>query len=126
MNEKRLDRIGHEIMKVVSESIRDMKDPRMHPLTSVTKVKVTNDLSFAEIFVSVYGTKEEKQDTLYALENATGYIRKSISANIDLRHTPEPKFSLDETMEEASSMEALIREVRQRDKEMEQARNEQE
>lgn len=123
MNVKRLDRIGQEIKKVVSEVLRELKDPRIHPLTSITKVKVTNDLGFANIYVSVYGNAGEKEDTLTALEKAKGFIRKSISSNIALRHTPEPKFILDESIEEASSMQELIRKVREQDREMEQSRD---
>lgn len=122
MNEKRLDRIGQEIKKVVSEALRDLKDPRIHPLTSVTKVKVTNDLGFANIYISVFGSEEEKADTLTALEKAKGFVRKSISSGIDLRHTPEPRFILDESIEEATTMQELIRKVRQQDREMEQSR----
>lgn len=126
MNEKRLDRIGQEIKKVVSEALRDLKDPRIHPLTSVTHVKVSNDLGFANIHISVYGTDQEKQDTLTALEKARGFIRKTISASIDLRHTPEPKFLLDQSIEEASSMQELIRKVREQDRELEQTRGDSE
>lgn len=123
MNVKRLDRIGQEIKKVVSETLREMKDPRIHPLTSITQVRVTNDLGFANIHVSVYGTQKEKEDTLLALEKARGFIRKTISSNIDLRHTPEPKFLLDESIEEASNMQELIRKVRAHDRETDPSRD---
>ncbi len=116
MNEKRLGRIGHEIQRTISQMLSDgIKDPRIHPLTSITKVHVTNDLSFANIYVSVMGTEEEKQATLIGLEKAKGFIRRMISNEVELRHTPELKFLLDTSIEDASAMHELIVRVRDED-----------
>ncbi len=125
MNEKRLGRVGHEIQRIVSKILTDgLKDPRIKPMTSVTKVQVTNDLSFANIYISVLGTEEEKQDTLKGLENAKGFIRKTISAEVELRHTPEPKFIIDNSIEDASAMQELIQRVRSEDQAREQPNHE--
>lgn len=116
MNEKRRERIGTEIKKVVSEALQDgLKDPKIHPLTSVMQVRVTNDLSFANIYISVMGTEKEKEETIQALERAKGYIRKMISREIDLRHTPDPKFILDNSIEDSQDIHALIQKVRVED-----------
>lgn len=116
MNEKRRERIGTEIKKVVSEVLQDgLKDPKIHPLTSVMQVRVTNDLSFANIYISVMGTEKEKEETIQALERAKGYIRKMISREIDLRHTPDPKFILDNSIEDSQDIHALIQKVRVED-----------
>lgn len=116
MNEKRLGRINHEIRRVVSSMLSDgLKDPRIHPMTSITRVRVTNDLSFANIYVSVLGSEEEKQDTVDALNKAKGFIRRTISAEVDLRHTPEPVIKLDTTIEDADTLQNLIRKVRAED-----------
>ena len=116
MNEKRLGRIGHEIQRTISEILTDgLKDPRIKPMTSVTKVSVTNDLSFANVFISVLGDAREKEETIEGLEKAKGYIRKTISSNVELRHTPELKFIIDNSIEEASAMQELIQRVRNED-----------
>lgn len=118
MNEKRRERIGTEIKKVVSEMIQDgLKDPKIHPMTSVMQVKVTNDLSYANIYISVLGTEKEKEETIQALDRAKGYIRKVISKEIDLRHTPDPKFHLDRSIEDSADIHALIQKVRTEDDE---------
>lgn len=125
MNKKRLGRINHEIQRILSVILMDgLKDPRIKPMTSITKVHVTNDLSFCNIYVSVLGTPAEKQETLEGLDNAKGFIRKTISSEIDLRHTPELKFIIDNSMEEASQMQELIHRVRNDDMQREKSTNE--
>ena len=112
MNEKRVSRISEEVKKVVSELIYNgLKDPRVNSLTTVTKVEVTRDLRYAKIYISVFGNKEEKENTIKGLESAKGFIRKEISGKIDLRYTPEPIFVLDESIEHGIYMSKLIEDV---------------
>ncbi len=112
MNNKRLNRISEEVKRVVSELIYNgLKDPRVNSMTTVTKVEVTRDLRYAKIYVSVFGNKEEKENTLSGLESAKGFIRKEISSRIDLRYAPEPIFVLDESIEQGLYMSKLIEEV---------------
>lgn len=112
MNNKRINRISEEVRKVVSELLYNgIKDPRISPMTTVTRVEVTRDLSFAKIYVSVLGNKEEKADTIEGLNSAKGFIRKEIGSRIDLRYSPEPIFHLDESIEQAIYMSQLIKEV---------------
>ena len=97
MNIKRTNRISEEVRKIVSELILNgLKDPRISSMTTVTKVEVTRDLSFAKIHISVLGNEEEKSETIKGLNSAKGFIRKEIGNNIDLRYSPEPIFHLDE------------------------------
>ncbi|CCQ93056.1 Ribosome-binding factor A [[Clostridium] ultunense Esp] len=116
MKNKRINRISEEIRKVVSELItREIKDPRVSPMTSITKVQVTNDLSYANIYVSVLGDKEVKEETLNGLTSAKGFVRKEISNRIDLRHAPEPIFHLDESIEHSLYISKLIEKVNRED-----------
>ena len=117
MNKKRLSRIAEEIKRVVSQLIqREIKDPRISPLTSITKVEVTNDLSYAKIYISVMGNDEDKENTLTGLKSAKGFIRREIGNRIDLRHAPEPVFYLDESIEQSLYISKLIDEVNREDK----------
>lgn len=116
MNNKRINRISEEVKKVVSELIYNgLKDPRVNHMTTVTKVEVTRDLSFANIYVSVLGNKEDKEGTLLGLNNAKGFIRKEIAKKIDLRYAPEPIFHLDESIEQGIYLSKLIEEVNKKD-----------
>ncbi|HSH34992.1 30S ribosome-binding factor RbfA [Schnuerera sp.] len=117
MNNKRINRISEEIRRVVSQLItREIKDPRVNSMTSITKVEVTNDLSYANIYVSVLGNKDIKNETLEGLKSAKGFIRKEIGNRIDLRHAPEPIFHLDESIEHSLYISELIEKVNKEDK----------
>lgn len=116
MNIRRINRISEEIKKIVSELIsREIKDPRVNPMTSITKVQVTRDLSYANIYVTILGNKEVKDNTIKGLNNAKGFIRKEISNRIDLRYAPEPIFHLDESIEHSMYISKLIKEVNKGD-----------
>lgn len=112
MREKRVQRIGEELRRVISDIIRSkIKDPRIPEIISVTNVLVTNDLSFAKIFVEIMGTKEEQEAALEGLNSAKGFIKKEISSEVKLRQMPELIFILDETLYINLKMEKLIEEV---------------
>lgn len=112
MNNKRINRISEEVRKVVSDLILNrLNDPRINPMTSVTKVEVTRDLSFANIYISVLGDDKQKEDTIAGLNNAKGFIRKEIGSRVDLRAVPDPIFKLDESIENAIKMNKLIEEL---------------
>lgn len=116
MKNQRINRISEEVKKVVSVLLTNgLKDPRVHPLTSVTKVEVTRDLSFAKIYVSVLGTEEEKAETIAGLLSAKGFIRKEIAKGVDLRVVPVPIFVLDESIEKGIYMTELINKVSRED-----------
>ena len=112
MNIKRINRISEEVRKIVSDLIiNGLKDPRISPMASVTRVEVTRDLSYARIYISVLGDEIEKKDTIEGLNSAKGFIRKEIGNRMDLRYAPEPIFHLDESIEKAISLSKLIDEV---------------
>lgn len=118
MNNKRINRISEEVRRTASELLtRELKDPRIDPMTSITKVEVTNDLRFAKIFVSVLGDQVVKEETLQGLESAKGFIRKEIGNRIDLRYVPEPIFYLDESIEQGLYMSRLIEKINKEDEE---------
>ena len=126
MKNQRINRISEEVKKVVSELLYNgLKDPRVHPLTSITNVEVTRDLSFAKIYISVLGNEKEKQDSLEGLVSAKGYIRKEIGKRVDLRVVPVPIFVLDESIEKAMYMTDLINKVKKEDEMNKENKNEQ-
>lgn len=117
MNIKRANRIGEEIRRIISELLLNgLKDPRISPMTSVNRVEVTRDLSYAKIYVSVLGDEEEKKETIDGLNSAKGYIRKTLASNLDIRYIPQPIFILDESIEEAIRMSKLIDEINRGEK----------
>ena len=109
-------RINGEVQKELSTIIRnEVKDPRIHPMTSVMAVEVAPDLKTCKAFISVLGNKEAKDATIQGLKKAEGYIRRQLAKNLNLRNTPEIRFILDESIEYGVNMSKLIDDVARRD-----------
>lgn len=109
MKRRRPEIVGDEMQKVISTIIATrLKDPRVPFMTSVTGVKMSSDLSHATVFISVYGDEKTKKDAMDALEHAKGFIRYEAVQEIKLRIAPELHFKLDNSLDEAVRMEALI------------------
>ena len=104
------------MQKELSSIIRnEIKDPRIHPMTSVMSAEVAPDLKTCKVYISVLGTPEEKQETLKGLKSAEGYIRRQVASGLNLRNTPEIRFLLDESIEYGVHMSKLIDDVIQED-----------
>lgn len=113
MNDKRLNRIGHEMKRVLAKIISvDLKDPRISPMTSINDVKVTRDLSFVTFYITILGSEEEKTNTMDGLNNAKGFIKKKIGEEIDLRQMPDILFKPDETIANAMHIEEIIKKIK--------------
>ncbi|WP_129597020.1 30S ribosome-binding factor RbfA [Anaerophilus nitritogenes] len=120
MGYPRVSRINEEVRKIVSGMLmHELKDPRISKLTSVVEVDVTRDLRYANIFISVYGSEQEKQDTIKALKSAAGFVRKEIGKNLKLRYTPEPVFQLDESIQKGLYISDLIHKINKKEEENE-------
>ena len=105
-------RINMEVQRELSEIIRGgIKDPRIHPMTSVVSVEVTPDLKFCKAYISVLGDEEAGKSTIQGLKSAEGYVRRELARRVNLRNTPELKFILDQSIEYGVNMSKLIDEV---------------
>lgn len=104
-------RINAEVMRELSEIIRDVKDPRIHPLTSIVAVDVATDLKTCKAYVSVLGTEEDRLSTAAGLKSAEGFIRRELAHRLNLRNTPEIHFIMDTSIEDAMAMMKKIDEV---------------
>ncbi|HCD44395.1 MAG TPA: 30S ribosome-binding factor RbfA [Lachnoclostridium sp.] len=105
-------RINMEVQRELSEIIRlGIKDPRIHPMTTVIDVQVTPDLKFCKAFISILGDEEAGKATIEGLKSAEGYIRRELARRVNLRNTPEIKFILDQSIEYGVNMSKLIDEV---------------
>lgn len=105
-------RINMEVQRELSEIIRlEIKDPRIHPMTTVVAVEVTPDLKFCKAYISILGDEEAGKATIEGLRSAEGYIRRELARRVNLRNTPEIKFILDQSIEYGVNMSRLIDEV---------------
>ena len=110
----RSNRVGEQMKKELGDIIgRKLKDPRIGFVT-VTKVEMSGDLQIAKVYVSVLGSETEKQQTLAALEKATGYMRSEIGRRIRLRYTPELTFVIDQSLEHSEHINKLLNDVQEK------------
>lgn len=111
----RARKVADRIKEVVAQRLdKGLRDPRLGFVT-ITDVQVTGDLQHASIFYTVLGTEQERADSAAALTAATGMLRTEVGRNLNTRLTPSIEFILDGIPENAASIEALLREARERD-----------
>ena len=105
-------RINMEVQRELSQIIRsEIKDPRIHPLTSVVAVEVTPDLKYCKAYISVLGDEEAGKATIEGLRSAASFVRRELAHRVNLRNSPEIKFILDQSIEYGVNMSKLIDEV---------------
>lgn len=117
-------RINGEVQKELSKIISmEIKDPRIHPMTSVVNVEVAPDLKHAKVYISVLGNEEERNNTYAGLKSAAPYIRSLLAKTINLRNTPELHFIMDQSIEYGINMSKMIDEVNHKQDEEEDGEN---
>lgn len=105
-------RINGEVLRELSSIIRnDIKDPRIHEMTSITAVEVAPDLKTCKVYVSVLGDDRARENTMAGLSSAEGYIRRQLAANLNLRNTPQIRFISDTSIEYGVEMSRKIDEL---------------
>ena len=106
----KIERIASEMIKQISYILAtEIKDEDIKFVT-VTDCKVTNDLSFAKVYVTVLD-KDKIKNTIAALNNASGFIRRELADRIDIRHIPELTFVYDESIEYGKNIENIIEKI---------------
>lgn len=105
-------RINSEVLRELSRIIsREIKDPRLSPMTTVVAVEVAPDLKTCKAYISVLGSEEEQKNTLEGLKNAHGFIKRELAHSINLRNTPDIRFILDQSIAYGVSMSKKIDEI---------------
>ncbi len=99
---RRTERIGNLIRGIVSEAIQQrLSDPRIAPVTSITYVDVSADLSLARIHVSVLATPPRRELCITALQHAAGRLRGAVAEQVRMRQVPRLEFVLDDSLQRA-------------------------
>ena len=109
---RRMERVNQLLREELSHlAQRQLKDPRLGALMTITEVDVSPDLRHARVYVSVMGEAEEQQDAIEALSAAAGYLRRGLHGRLKLRNIPELHFHRDRSMEHGSHLLTLIDQV---------------
>jgi len=113
----RTDRLAQQMQQEMALILqRDIKDPRLHTMITVSDVDVSKDLSHAKIYVTFLGLAGEKvAQNLEILNDAAGYIRSLIAKRIQTRIVPTVRFYFDKSLDEGIRMANLVESVRRSD-----------
>jgi ribosome-binding factor A len=113
---KRTDRLNSLLREVISDVIRkEVKNPIVSDLTTVTKVDITSDLCHAKVYVSVMGDLNTKKNTLHALKKASGFIAVKSSKLVVMRRFPDLMFKLDDSVDKHMRVEELLQEIKNKE-----------
>ena len=106
---RRIERINSQLRSEISKMIlTDIKDPRISSVVSITRVETTGDMSYAKVYVSVYGSETDKRNTLKAMSSARGFIQNELLHRLAIRRPPSLSFRLDETIEQGNEILELL------------------
>lgn len=106
---RRTQRLNSLLKEVLSEVIRkNVKNPRISSLTTVTRVEITKDLTQAKVYISVLGTEEEKEATMHALKSASGYMGTVAAQQVRMRQFPTLRIQYDDSAEKLERIDTLL------------------
>jgi ribosome-binding factor A len=107
---ERMRRVNEAVREVLSESVGELKDPRIGFVT-ITGVETSPDLRQATVYVSVLGSEQKRRKSLEGLTAAHGVLQARISRELRLKRTPQLTFEYDPTVERGVRMSRLIDEL---------------
>lgn len=104
--------------------LHELNDPRLTGLPSITRVKVADDLSTADVYITVMGTPGQQTAALNALKHSAGLMRTKLTKQLTLRAAPYLSFHLDEDLKKELEMEAVLRKIELENQELDRQRAE--
>ncbi len=109
---RRTERLGKVIKQEISELLeREVSDPRLGSLISVTEVSISPDLKYAKVFVSILGDEIDKSEMLAGFNAAGGFLRKKLAPRLSMRCVPQLSFYYDDSIERGANVLKLIEQV---------------
>jgi ribosome-binding factor A len=120
---RRTERVASTIQQELAQIIlRELNDPRLTGLPSITRVKVSPDLSMADVYMTVMGTPGQQNAALNALRHSAGLMRTKLTAAMTLRVAPYLKFHLDENLKKELEVLGLLQRVHEENEELDRKR----
>jgi len=106
MDSYRIERVGQLIQEIIGTLIveRKIKDPRVNPFLSVSRVKVSGDFSWAEVYVSTFKPETNLEKGVAGLQSAAGFIQSRLAKEMQIRQTPRLRFHVDKSIREGFEM----------------------
>jgi len=112
MSSVRQKKVAAQVRRIVSDVLaRELADPRVTGLITVTRVEITPDLRDARVYVSVMGQKGTAGTVIHGLVSATRRIQEHVKAGLPTRTSPHLQFLLDDSLKKEAEMFRLIDKV---------------
>jgi ribosome-binding factor A len=122
---RRTERLGSTIQQELAQIImRELNDPRLTGMPSITRVKVSPDMSIADVYVTIMGTPGQQSAALNALRHSAGLMRTRLTKMLSLRVAPFLKFHMDENLKKELAMMDLLDKVARENAEIDRRRAE--
>ena len=110
----RAARTSEDVMRELTAILREMKDPRIaDAMLSVVKIDLASDLSSCHVFVSSMKNLETAQEAVRVLKNGAGFLRRELGSRLKLRHTPELRFTADNSIEHSAEISRILHQLEQ-------------
>ena len=120
---RRTERVASIIQQELATIIlHELNDPRLTGMPSITRVKVSEDLSIADVFVTIMGTPGQQSAALNALKHSAGMMRSRLTKILTLRSAPFVKFHMDDNLKRELEVLNLLRKVALENEEMDRKR----
>lgn len=108
----RVEKMASNVKAIISDVIlNELNDPRISPLTSVTRVEMSRDLQIAKTFISVLGSDAECRRTFAGLKHAIGHVQRILAHRLATRHCPEIRLYVDDSLKQSAKTVEMINEV---------------
>jgi ribosome-binding factor A len=120
---RRTERVASTIQQELAAiMMRELSDPRLTGMPSITRVKVSDDLSVADVFITVMGTPGQQTAALNALKHSAGLMRTKLTKQMTLRVAPFLKFHIDEDLKKELALQEVLQKVAEENAELDRKR----
>ena len=111
MASNKIGRLAGDMQIVISEIMRELKDPRITGMLSIVRVDVTGDMSYATVYVSSMESMNAAKQAVEGLSHASGFIKRELSTKLKMRKIPELRFVADNSIAQGAEMSKRIKEL---------------
>ena len=115
----KVGRLGEDIKRELTAILRELKDPRIDPMTTIVNVSLSNDMSHCKVYISHLDGMEASKNAVKGLESAGWMIRKEISNKLHLKKCPELKFIADDSIEHSAEIAKMLENIAEAESEEE-------
>ena len=112
----KMDRTSEDILRELTAILRRVKDPRVSGMISIVRVEVSNDMSYAKVYISAMEGLDAAKEAARGLKSAAGFMRRELGSALHLRHVPELRFIPDDSIASSARIAKTLQDLQQQEK----------